>query len=278
MDLTSINSLSGGKTSSYMAANYAADVDIFSLVRINGAKVKDAKLRQMVEDKIQAPFIGTAEQDTILNTMFDLEQFIGREITWVTGPSFDDVIDQKGGYLPNRISRYCTTELKTVPILKWILHNVDGIPSMRFGYRANESRRANKMMEKTLNGVTYVKATFEKRPDGRNKWEMFPYCRPEFPLLSDGIYKDEVEIFWDQEPGVRFAYMNNCVGCFWRSPLLLKKMYDKEPTTMEWFTRQEADNAHWRSDVSYREIARWKTQMEMFDDDFNECDSGNCGL
>ena len=111
--MKSINSLSGGKTSSYIAANYPADYDVFSLVRIEdpNCKFKDEKVRKLVEDKIQAPFIGTAEMDTIIYTMLDLEQYIGRAITWITGPTFEQVIKNKGGYLPNKITRYCTTEL-----------------------------------------------------------------------------------------------------------------------------------------------------------------------
>jgi len=95
--MITVNSLSGGKTSSYIAANYPADYDVFALVRIEheASKFPDAKIRQEVEDRIQAPFIATAEDDTIIYTMLDLEQYIGRKITWVTGKTFDDIILQK---------------------------------------------------------------------------------------------------------------------------------------------------------------------------------------
>lgn len=278
MDSTSINSLSGGKTSSYMAANYRADYDIFSLVRIEGAKFKDEKVRQYVEDKIQKPFIGTSEEDAIVYTMLDLEQHIGRPITWVSGPTFDEVIRNKGGYIPNKMARYCTTELKTLPILEWVVQNLDDVPVMRFGYRANEGKRVLKMQQRAKGQTIYVKASFSKHADGRNKWEEIPYCIPEFPLYEDNIFKDQVEAYWKDQP-VRFAYMNNCVGCFWRSPLLLHKMYEKQPEKMDWFNDQEKNTGNqWRSDCSYESIKRFKSQIELFDDDFNECDSGNCGI
>ena len=107
-EIKTVNSVSGGKTSAYVAANYPADIDVFSLVRIEDQNClfKDQKLRQAVEDRIQAPFIGTAEDDTIVRTIFDLEQFIGRPITWITGPTFAALVERKGGYLPNRVSRY----------------------------------------------------------------------------------------------------------------------------------------------------------------------------
>ena len=42
--LITVNSLSGGKTSSYIAANYPADYNVFALVRMNGEKtINDLK-------------------------------------------------------------------------------------------------------------------------------------------------------------------------------------------------------------------------------------------
>ena len=278
-----VNSLSGGKTSSYIAANYPADYNVFSLVRTDDKKClfPDAKIRQEVSDRLGKEFTGTLEEDTIIYTMLDLEQYIGSKIDWVSGKTFDDsIIKTKKGtkYLPNKMARYCTTELKTLPILHWMYEEVKEPVIMRFGYRANETRRAIKMMDKTdEDGFTKVKATFTKLKDGRNSWGVYKYCKPEFPLINDNIYKDTIEEFW-KEKDVRFAYMNNCVGCWWRSPLLLKKMHNKHPEKMQWFADQETNKSKWRSDIMYKDIIKWKTQTELFDDDFNECDSGYCGL
>ena len=278
-----VNSLSGGKTSSYIAANYPADYNVFSLVRTDDKKClfPDAKVRQMVSDRLGAEFIGTLEEDMIIYTMLDLEQFIGSKIDWVTGKTFDDaIIKTKKGtkYLPNKMARYCTTELKTLPILHWMYDVIKEPVIMRFGYRANETRRAIKMLDKTdEDGFTKVKTTFTKLKDGRNSWGVYKYCKPEFPLINDNIYKDTIEEFW-KDKKVRFAYMNNCVGCWWRSPLLLKKMHNKHPEKMQWFADQETNKSKWRSDIMYKDIIKWKTQIELFDDDFNECDSGYCGL
>lgn len=284
--MKTINSLSGGKTSSYIAANYPADYDIFALVRIEDEKCKfpDAKIRQEVEDRIQAPFIATAEDDMIIYTMLDLEQYIGRKITWVTGKTFEQTIKsykmKNGGYyLPNKVTRYCTTDMKTKPIAEWRYNNFEGDIEMRFGYRANETSRANSMLEKTnANGMTEVKIVVGKRDNGNNRWKTIEYCKPHFPLIQDNIYRDNIESYWKDKP-VRFAYMNNCVGCWWRSPLLLKKMADKHQNKMQWFADLEEEaGSTFRSDVKYSEIIKWKSQIELFDDDFNECDSGYCGL
>lgn len=66
--MITVNSLSGGKTSSYIAANYPADINIFSLVRTNDKSVlfPDAKVRQIVSDRIGHEFVGTLEMDDII--------------------------------------------------------------------------------------------------------------------------------------------------------------------------------------------------------------------
>ena len=280
--MKTINSLSGGKTSSYIAANYPADYNIFALVRTNDmtSKFKDEKIRRLVEDRIQKPFIATAEDDTIVYTMLDLEQYVGKEITWVSGPTFEDVIKQHGGYLPNKVARYCTTDMKTMPIAQWRYNNIEGDLAMRFGFRANEQSRAKTMNDK-LNerGMTEVKIiTGRTKTGNRNRWGVIDYCKPEFPLIEDGIFKDTIEEFWKDKP-VRFAYMNNCIGCWWRGPMLLKHMADKHPEKMDWFARQEENNkGNFKSDVSYREIISYNSQFTLFDEDFSECDGGYCGL
>ena len=284
---TTVNSLSGGKTSSYIAANYPADYDVFALIRVSdpNCKFKDEKVRLWVEDRLQTSFIGTAEDDAIVYTMLDLEQFIGREITWVSGPTFEDsrmpytMAGGKGFYLPNITARYCTRDMKTRPIAAWRHKTIPGDVVMRFGFRANESNRANKMNDKlNQKGHSEVKIVVGKHPSGRNKWQVVDYCKPSFPLIEDSVFKDQIEAFWTGKP-VRFAYMNNCVGCWWRSPVLLRHMAERHPDKMEFFAAlEEASGSRFKKEVSYRDIINWSPQRQLFDSDFNECDSGYCGM
>ena len=119
-----VNSISGGKTSSYIAKNYPADHNVFSLVRTNDKTClfPDKKLRQLVSDKIGTEFIGTLEEDAIIYTMLDLEQFIGTKIDWVTGKTFDEIINRNGKkYLPNVTQRFCTSEMKLQPIFLYFI-------------------------------------------------------------------------------------------------------------------------------------------------------------
>lgn len=278
--MKTINSLSGGKTSSYIAANYPADYDVFALVRIEheASKFPDKKIRQEVEDRIQAPFIATAEDDMIIYTMLDLEQYIGRKITWVTGKTFDEIIVRKDKkYLPNVTQRFCTTEMKLNPIFDWWYNNIKEPIETRIGYRANEQRRAKKMHEKlNQDGLLTHKVIVGKRGT-RNKWEEVGWQKPVFPLIDDNIYKDQVEVFWKDKP-VRFAYMNNCIGCFHRNEVLLKLMSEKHPSKFDWFIEAEQGVRTFKNGVSYKQIKNSLKQIELFDDDFNECDSGYCGI
>jgi len=282
--MITVNSLSGGKTSSYIAANYKADYNVFALVRTSdkNCMFPDKKIRQEVSDKLGVEFIGTLEDDTIIYTMIDLEQYIGQEISWVTGKTFDEVIirgDKK--YLPNATIRFCTELMKLKPIFDWWDKNFTDPVEMRIGFRANEMRRAKNMIEKSNgNGILSHKKIVGKRKT-RNKWADIPWQKPVFPLIDDNIYKDSIEKFWKDKP-VRFAYMNNCIGCFHRNPVLLKLMSDKHPEKFQWFIDQENTAGYgartFKNGMKYIDIKNSLKQTELFEDDFNDCDSGYCGL
>ena len=94
----------------------------------------------------------------------------------------------------------------------------------------------------------------------------------------DGIYKDKVEHYWSDKD-VRFAVLNNCVGCFHRNPMLLKKMFYDHPAKMNWFEEQEVPGeAQFRKEIAYKKIRESELQFELSYDDFNDCDSGYCGV
>lgn len=288
--MKTVNSLSGGKTSSYIAANYPADYDVFALVRTDDKNClfPDKKLRQEVSDRIGTEFIGTLEDDTIIYTMLDLEQFIGRKITWVTGKTFDEVLERnrdgkKVIYLPNPTMRFCTTEMKLQPIFDWWRKEINSPVVMRIGFRANEMTRANNMLLKcNANGYLEMKAVVGKRGT-QNKWEDIEWQKPVFPLINDAIFKDTIEEYW-KDKSVQFAYINNCIGCFHREVHLLKKMQQMHPNKFDWFVKMEDkskedyNNRSWNMKIDYSKIKNWLPQTELFDDDFNECDSGYCGL
>jgi hypothetical protein len=301
--MKTVNSISGGKTSSYIAKHFSADINIFSLVRIEDTdnlwmKGKDEKTRQLVSDKLGKEFIGTAEMDEIIYTILDLEQFIGSEITWVSGNTFEEVIKKNYGYLPNKMTRYCTVEMKLKPIFNWLKENTELPVEMRIGFRANEvSRKIGQDEKLNKNGFLEMPYSFSKSKGGRNKWTNVEWQKPIYPLIQNNIYKDQIQSFWNDK-SVVFAPINNCVGCFHQNLILLRKRFEWHPEKMEWFVSKEGyknivnkteKNKHNKNiflagqsyQISYEEIKKIANQSALFDineSDFNECDSGYCGL
>jgi len=283
--MKTITSVSGGMTSAYVAANYPSDHMLFALVRIEdeNCRYPDETLRKRVEDKIQKPFIGTAEDDKIIHTMFDLEQFLGREITWVTGITFDEVVKSKGGWLPNMLHRYCTSNMKIEPMFYWWMENIGEPVIMNIGFRANEAERANSMNNRlNKNGFLEQKAIVGKHKSGKNKWNNIEWQIPKFPLIENNVYKLDILNYWKDKP-VRFAPHNNCVGCFHRNPPFLKFMWQEHPNKMEWFAKQEGGKkGYWKTIngqiVPYYKVRNMLKQTTLFESDFTSCDAGYCGL
>ena len=229
--MKTINSLSGGKTSSYLSVHYPANYNIFSLIRIDDVKCKpkDSKLIQMVSDKLDLDFIATAESDKTLKVMFDLEQVLSKEITWVSGNSFDEVILKKKA-LPNELMRFCTTEMKLKPIFDWWLKNINEKVKMGIGFRYDEKERADRF-------TTSFKTIVGKRKT-RNKWEEIEWREGYFPLIENKITHYPIHK-WAMKSNIDFPEDSNCVGCFHKQVQQLRKNWDDEPLKMQWFSNQE---------------------------------------
>jgi hypothetical protein len=209
--------------------------------------------------------------------MLDLEQFICKEIVWLSNKTFEDIIKKAGGYLPNIMTRYCTSKMKVEPIAQWCYENTELPIEMRIGFRANEMSRAKTMIERAVDGIEHFKFKVGEK-NGRNKWKELPYRSVKFPLIEDGIFKDTIEQFWKDKP-VRFAYKNNCVGCFHRSELFLNHISTRNENKFQWFIDMEEKNGcTFKKGITYKKIKNYKLQLELFDDDFNDCDTGYCGL
>lgn len=284
--MQTVTSISGGKTSAYVAANYPSDRNVFALVRTDSVNCvfSDAKIRQVVSDKLGGiEFVGTLEDDMIIYTILDLEQYLGRKIEWVTGKTFDEIIKRgEKKYLPNVTQRFCTQEMKLRPIFEWWKANFEEPVLMQIGYRANEVNRiANMDLMRDQNGMLSFKDIVGHSKNGRRKWKNMPWQKPVFPLYESRVFKDQIENFWKNKP-VRFAYMNNCIGCFHRNEVLLNFMSKLHPDKFEWFADQEKDTGYnvrtFKNGITYDKIKRHKFQMSFDFSDFNDCDSGYCGL
>lgn len=210
-----VNSLSGGKTSSYMAMHYEADYNVFALVCIDDPKCRpsDKKLVQRVNDKLEqsqggkyGEFIATAEDDQVLRVMFDLEQLMGQEITWVRGVSFEQLISKKK-MLPNMNMRYCTTELKIIPMCEWVVRNLLGDDQQPVftnqGIRFDEENRAKKGLCREYRNKIIV-----GKRGSRNKWHEFFWAVANYPLIIDRVIHYQIQSFW-ADKGIVFPNYSN---------------------------------------------------------------------
>jgi hypothetical protein len=280
--MKTVNSLSGGKTSSYIAAKYPADYNVFSLVRTDDINVlfPDAKVRQMVSDRIGKEFIGTLEEDTIIYTMLDLEQYIGQEIIWLSDKTFDEVIASYKmangtNYLPNQMTRFCTTDMKIRPIAEYIYHNVISEGEKVFsnvGIRYDEKERAKQTPEEI---ELKTKIVIGKRGT-RNKWADVNWGVANYPLVYDKITHYSVHKFW-QAQNIKFPEDSNCVGCFWKDVQQLRKNYDDNYNKMEWFNKMEINsNYNWKSNMTYEQIKTIGLQQDFFFGTGSGCQAGFC--
>jgi hypothetical protein len=268
--MKTINSLSGGKTSSYMAYHYPADYNIFALVTIDDIKCtpKDKSIIKYVSDKLNKDFIATAEDDLTLYAMRDLEQLIGRQIIWVSGYSFDKIITHKKGYLPCSFTRYCTTEMKLRPIWDWWFNNINQKIRMAIGYRYDEKERAERFTT-SFKGIVGKSGL-------KNKWEEIEWREGYFPLIENKIFHIDVKK-WSDKSGILFPSDSNCVGCFHKSLQQLRKNFEDNPEKMNWFVEQENKTKNkFKKEIKYENIKKIGLQSDFIFGEGSGCQGGFC--
>jgi hypothetical protein len=277
--MITVNSLSGGKTSSYMALHFPADINIFACVCIDhkAASPKDPAILKYATDKLKGNFIASAEHEKTLKVMLDLEQALGSEVVWVRGKSFDEIIDN-AGCLPTWKRRFCTTELKIIPIFEYTYFRF-GKVKMNIGYRADEPERINSGKKNTLMKYPTSVNTFGTF---RQKWEEIDWRENEFPLYKT-FHFEIIKFFKKNFPGILFPPDSNCMGCHHKPPNLISQNHKETPEVLDWFAMQEEKKKNkglkihtWHDDkVSYREIFKMNFTEEI-DFDFTMCNSGGC--
>ena len=285
--MKTINSLSGGKTSLYLAMNYPADYNIFSLVCIDdeNCRPSDKKMVQDVNDKFEkygylqkyGEFIGTAEDDKILKVMFDLEQMLGSEVVWVRHHSLDKWIDKKG-MLMNMKMRYCTTETKIIPICEWVVNELmlkeDMQPVlMNQGIRFDEFERAKKGKDREYRNKII---TGKSKKGNLNKWTEYFWAVGNYPLINDRISHYSIQKYWEDK-SIIFPEDSNCVGCFWKDVQQLRKNWDTQPNKMQWFSDQEKRKNHFfKPNIDYDQIKNIGIQQDFFFGTGSGCQAGFC--
>lgn len=285
--MKTVNSLSGGKTSSYIAANYPADLNIFALVCLDGHNgnahyrqyYKDHGIIQNVNDKLQKycsrwpEFIATAEDPKTIMAMLDLEQKLGKEIIWLRGIGFEVMMNQLK-YVPNQSKRICTFRMKIQPIFEF-LFMYHSIPvKMRMGYRYDEMERKNKYRD-TFKFSRYC----EYQPKSMrwiHRWEEIRYTIGEFPLIEDKITHYHIKQYW-KDKGIDFPEDSNCQFCFWKSAQQLRKNFDtNRPIMLTAACHEDLKGATFKKEISLLEIMELGLQLDFNFGEGSGCQAGFC--
>lgn len=246
-----MNSISGGRTSAYMAVHFPADFNVFAAVCIDNqaSKVKDKGLLIAIRSKLEryneryGEFIGSPEDPKTFKVVLDLEQMMGREIFWVRGESFDAMARRKKA-LPNQEWRFCTTEMKMRPIAEWIWQNNEAQKvSNCVGIRIDEAQRVKTEGHRSQS----IDIQVGNHKSGKKKWLNFEFAEATYPLIFDdnGNYAPikKSEIYgWADKSVLDFPVSSNCQFCFHKGVKELIENQQRHPDIFQ--AAEDMETAH----------------------------------
>jgi hypothetical protein len=239
MSILTANSISGGKTSCYMAIHYPSDINVFACVLTNDKSClpSDKGLLREIQNKLPQ-FEGSKELDQTLINVLKLEQKIGKSIKWVSSDLTYDELIEKRKYLPNKRSRICTYELKILPIFQYLYYHYNAV-IMNIGYRVDEINRAKKMMV-DCNKAYNLKVPVSCRLSGskRQSHKVVEWRYPVFPLIENNITHETIVKYWKDQNWV-FPSVSNCDFCFNHTPQQLREQKELFPNRFQWWEDQE---------------------------------------
>lgn len=208
---------------------------------------------------------------------YDFVERIGREwcvVTWIEWSPFGynlvrpDTASRNGEpfaamiakrkYLPNPIARFCTSDLKVIPMQKFMSDNGYGEFTSVLGLRADEPRRVAKLRSDPTRDIA-------------------------MPLADAGVDRETIVAWWKQQP-FDLALPNddpafgNCDLCFLKGSARIERVIRAEPSRAAWWAQQEqAIGAKFRKDrPTYHQLLTQITvQGELFqhlDDTTIPCD------
>jgi len=261
-------SFSGGRTSGYL---------LWRVLDANGGKLPDDCIVTFANTGLEA--------EETLEFVRDCSAHWGVPIRWVeyrddeagfalvdfetasrNGEPFTAIINKRN-YLPNPVTRFCTSELKIrtmhkhIRSLGWLEKWPDGWDQM-IGIRADEQRRVAKIRARGHSTETTKETML-------------------MPLADAGVSVGDVGAFWDAQPfTLNLPSRNgrttagNCELCFLKPAAQILSLIAEKPSRAIWWAKAEAEaraskpsGAVFRSDrPTYAQMASYAAeQRDMFD-------------
>ena len=255
-------SFSGGRTSAYMLwrvlqSNGGLPSDAV-VCFANTGKEEEATLRFVRDCSIQwgVPIHWLEYRDNE-----DGHAIVGFDSASRDGQPFEAII-RKRQYLPNPVTRFCTSELKIRPMYRFVRMAGWQEWDQFIGIRADEHRRVSKIRARGHSTET-TKETM---------------C---MPLADAGVSVHDVNAFWTaQSFNLELMTVNgrtlagNCDLCFLKPPAQRLSLISQKPERSIWWARMESlgiaskpSGARFCKDgPSYAELAKFSAgQSDMFD-------------
>ncbi len=223
-------SFSGGRTSAYMLwrvlqSNGGLPADA-SVCFANTGKEDEATLRFIRDcaERWSVP-ISWLEYTGLNDQMYRVTNF---EKAARNGEPFEALIRRRQ-FLPNPVSRFCTSELKIRTMHRFIRAELGWPEWDQFiGIRADEQRRVSKIRARGTSTETKDETM----------------C---MPLADAGVSVQEVGAFWAAQPfNLELATYNgrtlagNCDLCFLKPPRQRASLIAERPSRAEWWIKMEA--------------------------------------
>lgn len=256
-------SFSGGRTSAYMLWRV---LEAHGMSLPQGAVVCFANTGK--EDEATLRFVQTcSERWGVHVTWLEYQQAEPRfkVVTFETanrdGRPFEEIIEQRGGYLPNRVARYCSSELKTRTMHRYLKAQGWQEWDTFIGIRADEPRRVAKFRA-------------NPKPEGKHE-EVW------LPLAQVGVSSHDVAAFWRSQPfdlelpNIQGKTMHgNCDLCYLKPASQLLSLIQEKPSRAIWWIQREiaaekvaTTGARFRDDMpSFQDMATFaEKQCDLFD-------------
>lgn len=235
LDLPAVVSFSGGRTSAFMLRQI---LDAFGGQAPSELKVcfqntglehgATYQFVEQVEERWAVP-ITWLEYDIDIIEDKPTARVVRPKTASRNGEPFDKLIDRRG-YLPNPMTRICTSELKVRTLLRHLRTLpvfADGFTNA-IGLRADEPRRAHRL-----------------KGD-------YGFESPVAPMFHAGHTEEDVLAFWkaapfDLELPLTGNMAGNCVGCFLKSKGKLYTLEREMPRYFDWWiaTEERMQGAQW---------------------------------
>lgn len=254
-------SFSGGRTSAYM---------LWRVLQSNGGLPAEAKVcfaNTGKEEEATLRFVNRCSKEWDVPITW-IEYRSGPAFEIVTfdtasrnGEPFEAVIKQRGGYLPNRVARYCSSEMKTRTMHRYLKSVGWSDWDTFIGIRADEPRRV---------------AKFRLNPRPEYKGE-----EVHMPLAISNTSSKDVAKFWKSStfdlelPNIDGKTMHgNCDLCYLKPASQILSLVQEKPERAVWWAEMEkqaesvaSTASRFRTDrPSYSQMLKYaQEQRDMFD-------------